>query len=476
MPQGGALPPSQLRGSEPGRWHESRTYEWLVETARLETSGWEEEELTSGTAVGEYRIDRKIDEGAMGIVYAATHAFLGKRAAIKVIRDQLSTRPLLVQRFILEARAASQLCHPNIVDVFSFGTLSDGRPYFVMELLRGESLASRLRRGALPLSCAIEIIEQVGRALKATHAHGVIHRDLKPDNIFLVGAPDDPVVVKLLDFGVAKLAPEKLALCGATDEGTVIGTPYYMAPEQAQGLAIDSRIDIYSLGVVAFELLTGVVPFDAGCVIELLHMQITNPPPRPRSLRPDIPPALDRLLVEMLAKEPAARPSLEQILAILSGLPLQLSLGTAACAPNSASTTDPMGRPAVVPSPRGDTSRPAVPAIRRRRTRTVGALAAVVGIAFAAALLGDWQERQPAALEPTVETTWQPRSTDPVLTIARAPAEPVSDTAALAVSKPAPVATRETRRAAPTSRRHARHASRPRTIDDEDVLDPFGSQ
>jgi serine/threonine-protein kinase len=209
------------------------------------------------------------------------------------------------------------LCHPNIVDVYSFGRLPDGRPYYVMELLRGQSLWDRVAEGPLPLAPALAILEQVARALKVTHAAGIVHRDLKPDNIFLVGDDDAPHV-KLLDFGLAMLLHPDRA-----QESGVVGTPLYMSPEQARGRPVDARSDIYSLGAVAFEMLVGSLPFAASGAVQMLHLRVQTRAPRASTLRPDVPPALDRLLVEMLSHDPEARPPIEHVLAVASALRAQ---------------------------------------------------------------------------------------------------------------------------------------------------------
>src|SRR5215831_14820318 len=184
-------------------------------------------ELAEGTQVGEYVIVGKVADGGMGSVYSATHPIIGKKAAIKVIHPALCADTDAVQRFALEARAANQIGHPNIVDIFSFGTLGDGRSWFAMELLQGESLAQRLRRGGMSLSDAADIVEQLCRGLRAAHTKGIVHRDLKPDNVFLVRVPGDRPLVKLLDFGIAKLRDADEGQILSTHAGTLMGTPIY---------------------------------------------------------------------------------------------------------------------------------------------------------------------------------------------------------------------------------------------------------
>ncbi|MCC7381715.1 MAG: protein kinase [Deltaproteobacteria bacterium] len=289
------------------------------------------EDLHRGEMVGEYRIDRKIAEGGMGSVYAALHPLIDKRAAIKVLLHQHCRRTELVQRFIDEARAVNRIGHEHIVDVFAFGELQDGRSYFVMEWLEGESLAARIARGRVGFAMAIHIIAQLCDALAAAHAKGIVHRDLKPANVFLVSGRQEDVFVKLLDFGIAKL--------GSSDEprpsnepntspNMVMGTPEYIAPEQAMAAEVSSPADVYALGVIAFELFTGRLPFVSHSPVELLYKHAVHPPPRPSEVQPAIPPVLEELILGMLAKAPAERPSLAQIQARLTEVQRAFTLAT----------------------------------------------------------------------------------------------------------------------------------------------------
>src|SRR5262245_23883709 len=193
-----------------------------------------DEDLPVGSQAGEYRIEKKIGEGGMGAVYGARHPLIGKRAAVKVIRRELSSSRDAVDRFVLEAQSVNQIGHPNIVDVFGFGRLPDGRSYFIMEWLQGESLRERLLR-PLPLTEALEILEDVAKPLQAAHEAGVVHRDLKPDNVFLASVKGDKPKVKLLDFGLAKLTGADTQRFDRTRTGVVMGTPLYLSPEQAKG-------------------------------------------------------------------------------------------------------------------------------------------------------------------------------------------------------------------------------------------------
>ena len=271
--------------------------------------------LEAGTVLGEYRIEGQIGEGGMGVVYAAVHPLIGKRAAVKVLKAELCRSAFNVERFIDEARIVNQIGHPNIVDVFAFGQTTDGRSYFVMEWLKGESLRARIARSRLDPDEICELIRPLARALEAAHEQGVIHRDLKPDNIFLVELRGEAPRVKLLDFGIAKLAREEHRM-ERTATGAMVGTPQYIAPEQAKGYAIDHRVDIYALGGILFELLTGRPPFVADNAMEMVAKHLMETPPRPSTLA-HVPPELDDLVLRMLSKDPAGRPSLGEVATVI---------------------------------------------------------------------------------------------------------------------------------------------------------------
>ncbi|HET9991265.1 MAG TPA: serine/threonine-protein kinase, partial [Kofleriaceae bacterium] len=263
------------------------------------------EELLLGTMIGPYRVARLLGVGGMGRVYKGVHPTIGSRVAIKVLSRECSDRRDLVERFFSEAKAVNVVAHENIVNVLDLATLPDGRPYIVMEYLDGSPLASIIEqartRGPLPLGSIARLVAEVLDALSAAHAKGVIHRDLKPDNIFV--SPNGRG--KVLDFGIAKLQPE---LGGsATHTGSLLGTPHYMSPEQASGKSADARADVYAMGVILFECVTLQKPFAADSLFELLRKHIEAPPPRPRALRPDLPPELEAVILQALAKQPDQR-------------------------------------------------------------------------------------------------------------------------------------------------------------------------
>ena len=277
-------------------------------------------ELTAGDPVGEYVIEELLGQGGMGQVYAAVHPVIGKKAAIKVLRIELCMQVDSVERFVREARAVNQIGHPNIVDIFSFGELPDARSYFVMEKLTGESLQARIARKRLTRDELSAFGESIASALDAAHEKQIIHRDLKPENIFLHSVRNARPIIKLLDFGIAKLVGSDEQRLERTRTGAMLGTPMYVAPEQARGHAIDHRVDIYSLGVMFFEIIVGTLPFNADNAMDLVMQHLNEEPPRLRSLDARVPPILDELVNQMLAKEPELRPTLTRVCAVLAEL------------------------------------------------------------------------------------------------------------------------------------------------------------
>jgi serine/threonine-protein kinase len=260
-----------------------------------------------GKRLGNYDIQNQIGEGGMGAVYLGHHPTIGKRVAIKVLHEELCEKPDVVTRFFNEAKAVNDINHPNIVDIIDFGdTTFDGKSckYIIMEFLDGESLSARMRREGVTIRETLSIVSQCGGALAASHAKGVIHRDLKPENVFLCNRPGDRNYVKLLDFGIAKLTSEQgQAMSQKTRTGMVIGTPTYMSPEQCDGKGnIDARADIYALGVMMYELLTGRVPFPGDGFGEVLVAHLTREPDPPRSINPNIPAELEAIVLRCMRK------------------------------------------------------------------------------------------------------------------------------------------------------------------------------
>jgi len=277
----------------------------LDQANRTDRGEQESDPLDEGEVLGDrYEILEVIGSGGMGVVYRAVHTTIGKSVAIKVLADEFSHREALVERFMQEARAASLIRSEHIVDITDFGFARDGIPYFVMEYLEGQTLASRLQaQGRMPWKQAREVILQICNALQAAHDQGVIHRDMKPDNVFLLDRGARAPLVKVLDFGIAKIASD--ADKNLTRTGTVMGTAAYMSPEQAQSLPVDVRTDVYAAGIVLYEMLTGRVPFDAGGFVGTLTKHITDRVPSMRKMAPDarIPVALDRTVLVALSKD-----------------------------------------------------------------------------------------------------------------------------------------------------------------------------
>jgi len=272
-------------------------------------------ELKEGSPVGDYEIQEQIGEGAMGTVYSAIHTLVGKTVAIKVLKPELCANQASIDRFVQEAQAVNRIGHPNIVDVFSLDMLPDGRAYMIMEWLHGEDLKVRLGRGPITVADACDILDGIARALDAAHAKDIVHRDLKPDNVFLHRVENGPVMVKLLDFGIAKLLRSQ-ATMEKTQTGNMLGTPRYISPEQARGVDVTHRSDIYSLGVLAYEMLAGRPPFQGETGMDLVIKHLSETPP-PLSQFTRVPKPLEQCVMRMLSKDPAQRPQLSEIRQIL---------------------------------------------------------------------------------------------------------------------------------------------------------------
>ena len=263
-----------------------------------------------GEVIGQYRVLAELGRGGMGVVYRVEHVQLGRPAALKMLLPHVATDPGIVQRFFQEARAASLIEHPGIIEIYELGTHTDGRAYIVMALLKGETLDHRLLHGPLPPIEGATLLVQVASALAAAHARGIVHRDLKPDNIFLAADEMMPygVRVKLLDFGIAKLADDRGGGM-KTQTGMLIGTPAYMSPEQCMGKPdIDARTDLYALGCILFHVLCGRPPFlgEHGTGM-MIAAHLRDAPVDPRTLNPQIPAPLAAITLRLLEKEPAAR-------------------------------------------------------------------------------------------------------------------------------------------------------------------------
>ena len=283
------------------------------------------EEAPARVLAGRYALRRKVGEGAMGEVYEAEHVHLHRRVAVKILRPTIAAIPEAIARMQREAESMSGLGHPNIVDAIDFGHTDDGVAFLVMEWLEGENLDDMLARQRPDIATALDIAAQAAAGLAEAHRRGVIHRDLKPANLFVTTNHKGALVIKVVDFGIAKLAEENTRL---TATGVLVGTPNYMAPEQAMGEAVDARADIYALGVILYEMLTGVVPFRGDTALAVLHQHTSKMAALPSAAAPDraISAELDDLVMRCLAKQPADRfASMEELgdaLAVLQGRPV----------------------------------------------------------------------------------------------------------------------------------------------------------
>jgi eukaryotic-like serine/threonine-protein kinase len=262
---------------------------------------------------GRYRLDRLLGQGGMGEVWAATHTVTRRSVAMKFVKGTANARPELRRRFMREARAASAVQHPNVVEVFDVFEIDAETPVMVMELLSGETLGKRLsREGQLPLAEALAVLLPAVSAVGTAHALGVVHRDLKPDNLFLAqpaGSTSDVTVVKVLDFGIAKLSSELSGETGVTESGTTLGTPCYMAPEQAMAERdLDHRVDLWAFGVILYETLSGARPVEGDSVGQVVkHLMTTGIMPLERVV-PGLPPSLTELVTRLLSRDRHRRP------------------------------------------------------------------------------------------------------------------------------------------------------------------------
>jgi eukaryotic-like serine/threonine-protein kinase len=263
-----------------------------------------------GQLIGErYKVIKKIGEGGMGEVYVAEHIHIEKRVALKLLRAEVLSNQEAVSRFRIEARSASSIGHDNIIQIDDFGTLSDGRVYMAMEFLSGAPLNDMLAKEPLPLPRALDILIQVTKGLSAAHAKGITHRDMKPENIY-VTQKEGRDIPKILDFGIAKVSGGDTAQ-NLTVAGTIFGTPFYMAPEQAMGGKMDHRVDIYAMGIILYEVFTGTVPFKAETFMGILTQHITMQPVPPTQMAAQngrmCPPELEAIILKAVQKDPNAR-------------------------------------------------------------------------------------------------------------------------------------------------------------------------
>jgi serine/threonine protein kinase len=362
--------------------------------------------LVGATVSGRYKIVRRIGEGGMGVVYEAEHVALGKHVALKVLREDFTRKSDLVERFKQEARSASIIGHENIIDVSDFGETDAGGIFFAMELLRGEDLADVLQRETrLPLDRAARIITQMCRALHAAHQKGIIHRDMKPENVFLLQKDDRRDFVKVLDFGIAKMTTLDAEGRRLTQTGVIFGTPEYMAPEQARGQTLDLRVDVYATGIMLYEMLVGQVPFTGETFMAILTQHLFSEPKPIATLAPDlkIPPAVESVVLKAMSKDRDERYSTmlemhDDLQRAISGAPVEARSST--LAPFEFRSPVPAAPlPRTPPGDGGtlredtDTQGPALASRTRRPSRRmpVALLVALIGVGVAAAAVYLWR-------------------------------------------------------------------------------------
>jgi serine/threonine-protein kinase len=365
-------------------------------------------ELVGRIVAERFRVDELIGAGAMGAVYRALHVHTRKQVALKVLHRELTGVEEVVARFEREAVAAGRVEHPNVAGALDFGRLEDGTFYLVLEYVAGQRLRALLGSGPLPLARALPIARQVALALGAAHTAGIVHRDLKPDNVMLLER-DGADLVKVLDFGVAKVSADAGA-AQITRMGTIIGTPDYMSPEQALGHPVDHRADLYTLGVMLYEMLTGKTPFSADDVTQVLMAQITAVP----ASLPDTVPAPVRDVVErLLAKDPANR--LQSAADTVSAIDAALGVNAASAPPSAPISYMASAVSSVSPKSAEPLLAPAGTPLLRRLPRAAwvgGGLLLVLGLA----LVLSTTERTPAlTLTPSTAETGARNSADKLL-------------------------------------------------------------
>ncbi len=330
-----------------------------------------------------FKIISLMGAGGMGTVYEAQHTFIDKRVALKLLHSDVTANPEAMVRFQREAMAASTIGHENIVQIDDCGRLADGQIYLTMEYLEGAALNDLLAQRQLPIREVLEFAIQTCHGLAAAHSKGIIHRDMKPENIFWV---EELARVKILDFGIAKIIRSD-SETNLTKTGTIFGTPNYMAPEQALGKAIDHRVDIYAMGVILFEMVTGQLPFRSDSFVAILTQHVTEPPPSPKEIagEREVPQELERIILRTLAKDPADRyQSMGELVTVLTalhgeitdGAPLDAHLRLSKISPPShARETEPQSTPAKVTATAGELMPTPTP---KRRYYGVTVVAAVL--------------------------------------------------------------------------------------------------
>lgn len=379
----------------------------------------EETDPLIGLNLGGFVVKKLLAAGGMGLVYEALHEQIGRRAAVKVLKPEVAADQEWTRRFLTEAQALASLKNKNLIEVLNFGKTPDGREFLMMEFLEGEALDHYIARmGALAPAVALGIAEQILNALSEAHKKGVVHRDLKPSNVFLLREHSGELLVKVIDFGLARQEPVKLldaaiALPKAPDGASLLaGTPEYIAPEQAQGLKVDHAADLYSLGIMLYEMLSGSLPFEAESVTALLQKHLSERPPKVSSQVNNLPEGIEELVEQLLEKDPSKRPSSADAARVMvQRLLKRLSMDSTAVrvdpkhlptlkveraqAPKQAPPTDVIARPATAQSPTTDLE--LAKAMPKRGSGVWIALGALVVLLLA----GAWWATRPAEVTAT---------------------------------------------------------------------------
>ena len=388
-----------------------------------------------------YRIIRKLGEGGMGAVYQAEHALIEKRIALKVLFPELTRRTDLVARFLQEAKSASRIGHENVIDISDFGQSPEGMVYIAMEYLDGEDLGQLLKaKGPLPWQRARAILMQIAKALRAAHEHGIIHRDMKPENVFLIQREGRPDFVKVLDFGIAKSVNEDGDAPRLTQAGMIFGTPEYMSPEQAQGQTPDHRVDVYALGCLMYHLLTGSVPFTADNFMGILtkHMFERVVPLRVRAPALGIPADVEAVCLRALEKERDKRwQDMDQFYRALGSAGGEPFESSSAYAPNPALRYPVLAQPnprardsrtEVAPPGTGPTTSPTGghfederPVVRKAAGLKLGGVVVAVAVVAVLVVLA---LRPSSAVSPPAPVAVAPAAPPPAAPVAVAPVAP----------------------------------------------------
>ncbi|MEI9954637.1 MAG: protein kinase [Pseudomonadota bacterium] len=397
--------------------------------------------LAPGTVLaGKFRVVSRLGEGGMGSVYEIEHELTKHRRALKLLHTSMAAMPSVVERFLREASAAGRVGNPHIVETFDAGVLDTGEPYLVMEILRGEPLSSRIAAGKMPILEVVDLIGQAAAGVAAAHDAGIVHRDLKPDNLFITEGPDGRPFVKILDFGISKFDPQKIGGLQLTQEGAALGTPYYMPPEQIRGEgSLDARADVYALGVILYECLAGVRPFEAETLAHLAILIHTGQPLPIAEHRPDLPPGFAALVHSAMATDRGQRTQTAGELR--SRLERHGPVGFRSQIRNSR-----LPPPSVVPARALSTSagvslRPPAPT-KAPTSRSVLLVASALGLATSAVGGGLWWwHARSAAIEVASAVPSQPPTPGvvaPPTGVAREPAPPPSALVAAPVPSVAP--------------------------------------